>query len=129
MWKRLNVRTAGKARRERTFWLEGCTPLFFVSVAFKGLSHAVSLLFATLAGRSIGVAAKGLKGRGGSPDRVPDRVGAGGISAPCLYWISDVRWTVFSREKNKRLKLERGRQTNRGKAGRARMGCDIHGRE
>jgi hypothetical protein len=36
--------------------------VFFVSVASKGLSHAVSLLFATLAGRSISVAAKGLKG-------------------------------------------------------------------
>src|SRR6266403_4732372 len=36
------------------------TPLFFGSVASKGLSPAVSLLFATLAGRSISVAAKGL---------------------------------------------------------------------
>ncbi len=34
--------------------------MFFVSVASKGLSSAVSLLFATLAGRSISVAAKGL---------------------------------------------------------------------
>jgi hypothetical protein len=34
--------------------------VFFVSVAAKGLSHAVSLLFATLARRSISVAAKGL---------------------------------------------------------------------
>ncbi len=39
-------------------------PLFFVSVASKGLSPAVSLLFATLAGRSISVAAKGLMGMG-----------------------------------------------------------------
>ena len=38
-------------------------PWFFVSVASKGLSLAVSLLFATLAGRSISVAAKGLKAR------------------------------------------------------------------
>src|SRR6266478_3753697 len=65
--KRLHVETferptAGKARRERTFWLEGCTPLFFVSVASKGLTPTVSLLFATLAGRSISVAAKGLTG-------------------------------------------------------------------
>jgi hypothetical protein len=37
-------------------------PLFFVSVASKGLSHAVSLLFATLAGSSISVAAKELTG-------------------------------------------------------------------
>src|SRR5260370_26078581 len=36
------------------------TPYFFVSVASKGLSQAVSLLFATLAGKSISVAAKGL---------------------------------------------------------------------
>ena len=36
-------------------------------------------MFATLAGWFISVAAKGLKARvGGSPDRVPDRVGAGG---------------------------------------------------
>ena len=34
--------------------------MFFVSVAAEGLSSAVSLLFATLAGRSISVAAKGL---------------------------------------------------------------------
>ena len=37
-------------------------PLFFVSVASKGVSPAVSLLFATLAWRSISVAAKGLTG-------------------------------------------------------------------
>src|SRR6266403_4623327 len=36
------------------------SPLFFVSVAAKGVSSTVSLLFATLAGRSISVAAKGL---------------------------------------------------------------------
>ena len=36
------------------------TPLFFVSVASKGFSHAVSLLFATLTGGTISVAAKGL---------------------------------------------------------------------
>jgi len=34
--------------------------MFFVSVASKGLKSAVSLLFATLAGSSISVAAKGL---------------------------------------------------------------------
>ena len=38
----------------------GPLPLFFLSVASKGVSSAVSLLFATLAGRSISVAAKGL---------------------------------------------------------------------
>ena len=36
------------------------TPVFFVSIASKGVSHSVSLLFATLAGGSIGVAVKGL---------------------------------------------------------------------
>ncbi len=40
------------------------TPWFFVSVASKGFSSAVSLLFATLAGESISVAAKGLMGAG-----------------------------------------------------------------
>src|SRR5882672_4484138 len=34
--------------------------MFLVSVASKGLSHAVSLLFATLARRSISVVSKGL---------------------------------------------------------------------
>jgi hypothetical protein len=37
-------------------------PRFFVSVASKGLSQAVSLLFATLAGRPISVASKGFMG-------------------------------------------------------------------
>ena len=36
------------------------SPLFFVSVASKGLSHSVSLLFATLARKAVSVAAKGL---------------------------------------------------------------------
>jgi hypothetical protein len=35
-------------------------PVFFVSVAFKGFSPAVSLLFATLAGNLISVAVKGV---------------------------------------------------------------------
>src|SRR6266478_2989474 len=38
------------------------TPLFFVSVASKEFSFAVSLLFATLAREFISVAAKGLTG-------------------------------------------------------------------
>jgi hypothetical protein len=38
----------------------GPTPLLFVSVAAKGFSSGASLLFTTLAERSIGVAAKGL---------------------------------------------------------------------
>jgi hypothetical protein len=40
-------------------WKNTSTPRFFVSVASKGFSSAVSLLFATLARRSISVAAKG----------------------------------------------------------------------
>jgi hypothetical protein len=57
----LSLRTSGEWSREKNFWLEGCAPLFFVSVASKRVSPAVSLLFATLAGRSISVAGKGLK--------------------------------------------------------------------
>ena len=37
-------------------------PMFLVSVASKGVKYAVSLLFATLAGMSISVAAKGVMG-------------------------------------------------------------------
>jgi hypothetical protein len=37
-------------------------PLFFVSAASKGVTFFVSLLFATLAGWSVGVAAKGFAG-------------------------------------------------------------------
>ena len=52
-------------------------PVFFVSVASKGLSQTVSLLFATLAWRCISVAAKGLKAIVGSgPDRVPTGPGS-----------------------------------------------------
>ena len=42
----------------------GPHPLFFVSVAAKRLRDGVNPLFATLAGRSISVAAKGLMGAG-----------------------------------------------------------------
>ncbi len=57
---------AGRGER-RAFGLKDVppTPMFFVSVASKQLSQAVSLLFATLAGRSISVAAKGLRGIAG----------------------------------------------------------------
>ena len=42
--------------------VERWAPQFFVSVAFKGVSFEVSRLFATLAGRSISVASKGVMG-------------------------------------------------------------------
>jgi|HubBroStandDraft_3_1064219.scaffolds.fasta_scaffold978339_1 hypothetical protein len=47
-------------RADDRAWSAPLTPLFFVSVASKGVSLAVSLLFATLAGKSISVADKGL---------------------------------------------------------------------
>jgi len=51
--------------------------VFFVSVASKGFNKGVSLLFATLAGRSISVAAKELKAIVGSgDDRVPTGSGS-----------------------------------------------------
>jgi len=79
---------------------KGGAPLFFVSVASKWLSQSVSLLFATLAGRSISVAAKGLKAIVGCNLR-----------------------TVASEEKNKKSELERDEPFEaRGK--RARVGCD-----
>jgi hypothetical protein len=59
-------------------------------------------LFATLAGRFISVAAKGLKARVGSD---PDRVGVG-------------QWTVVSGEKNSRPESARDK--------RARIWRDIH---
>ena len=37
-------------------------PLFFVSVAFKGVSFGVSLLFAALVGRFVSVVVKGVTG-------------------------------------------------------------------
>jgi hypothetical protein len=40
--------------------------MFFVSVASKGFSKTVSLLFATLAGRCISVAVKGFREAGRS---------------------------------------------------------------
>jgi hypothetical protein len=48
--------------------------VFFVSVASKRVSWTVSLLFATLTGRFINVAAKGLRGTGRS--KVPSRSGS-----------------------------------------------------
>jgi len=59
-------RGVAKGIRHQThgeFWLNLAsppTPGIFVSVASKGFSPTVSLLFATLAGKAISVAAKGL---------------------------------------------------------------------
>ena len=58
-----NVEAAESAEFTETEVVAGMTaptPLFFVSVASKGFSWTVSLLFATLAGRRTSVAAKGL---------------------------------------------------------------------
>jgi hypothetical protein len=55
------------------------SPVFFVSVASKGFSYTVSLLFATLTGRSVSVAGKGLKRKVGSDS---DMVGAGQRRVP-----------------------------------------------
>ena len=61
--KRRVMESRGReGRNDETSKGGAATPLFFVSVASKGLSPTVSLLFATLAGRSISVAAKGLTG-------------------------------------------------------------------
>jgi hypothetical protein len=62
--------------------------VFFVSVASKGFSKVVSLLFATLAGWFISVAAKGVKARaGGDPDRVAgDQLG---IGPPSPVFVKD----------------------------------------
>jgi hypothetical protein len=49
---------------KKNIWLEGCAPGFFVSVASKEFSSDISLLFATLAGKWISVAAKGLRAGG-----------------------------------------------------------------
>ena len=50
-----------KRTEERTaLGLKEDTPVFFVSVASKRVSTAVSLLFATVTGKFISVAAKGL---------------------------------------------------------------------
>jgi hypothetical protein len=51
-----------EGKNEKSIWHEAGTPLFFVSVASKGLNLGVSLLFATLAGWFISVADKGLRG-------------------------------------------------------------------
>src|ERR1700682_260172 len=55
-------------RRSGSKEVRSPTPVFFVSVASKEFSCAVSLLYATLAGRCISVAVKGLKGWGPAND-------------------------------------------------------------
>ena len=59
--ERPHVEMSGKGRGERkALGLKDVPPTFLVSVAAKGFSPAVSLLFATLAGRCISVADKGV---------------------------------------------------------------------
>ena len=83
-------------------------------------------MFATLAGISISVASKGLRDIVGSPDRVPDRVGAGGISAPRLGLRFDAHWTVAREEKNGGWGIgNRGSARERGEAA-ARMLIENH---
>src|SRR5260370_35594456 len=63
--KRCHVRTSERPNvkfRRMLVNHDTPSPLFSVSVASKGLRPAVSLLFATLAGQSISVAAKGIRG-------------------------------------------------------------------
>jgi hypothetical protein len=64
-------------------WEECPHPWFFVSVASKGFSKAVSLLSATLARRSISVAAKGLNGMMGSV------LDSGRIDPPPVFFVKN----------------------------------------
>jgi hypothetical protein len=65
------ARVRAKVREEReTFGLTDVTSVFFVSVAAKGFSDPVSLLFATLAASSISVAAKELTGTDGWQENI-----------------------------------------------------------
>ena len=85
-------------------------PGFFVSVASKGFSLLVSLLFATLAGRFISVAAKGLKA---IVERNRDGVGVG-------------QWTVVSGEKDGRREWEFGASPRKEAGGPTRMVSENH---
>jgi hypothetical protein len=88
------------------------SPRVFVSVASKGLSLAVSLLFATFAWRSISVAVKRLKAMVGSN---LDRVG-------------ECHWTVVSGEETGRRESARDRRA-RMCGGTSRLSVNKHGRE
>jgi hypothetical protein len=68
-WASKPFETQGKPPSSKGFLVNNnCTtptvppPMFFVSVASKGLSYTMSLLFATLAVRIISVASKGVRG-------------------------------------------------------------------
>src|SRR5260370_13400851 len=91
-------------------------------------------LSATLTGWSISVACKGLNGSVGAFHvpysvrrrtrrilRLPDRCGAGGLSAPGLIWTFDGQSTVADQDT--------GRKAKSGKDRRARRGFGVHGRE
>src|SRR5882762_4431841 len=88
------------------------SPRVFVSVASKGLSLAVSLLFATFAWRSISVAVKRLKAMVGTN---LDRVG-------------ECHWTVVSGEETGRRESARDKRA-RMCGGTSRLSVNKHGRE
>jgi hypothetical protein len=99
-------------RRRRFFWrflVKNDTPhpLVFVSVASKGFGYDVSPLFATLAGRFISVAAKGLKARMGS--------------GQCAVVRGEERWNVGTlvglKVQERTCPREGGRRKRAGKDG------------
>jgi hypothetical protein len=59
-----NARGCMDTRLDRAASARGGYPVSCVSVASKGFSVCVSLLFATFTGRSISVAVKGVRGHG-----------------------------------------------------------------
>ena len=73
--------------------------MFFASVASKGLSLAVSLLFATLADRSVSVAAKEFRAIvGRDPDKAgtfgPSRVGISALQGERSFDEAEGQWAT-----------------------------------
>jgi len=75
--------------------------VFFVSVASEGLRPAVSLLFATLAGKSISVAAKGVRGRAGTVGPAGEAGEHSGRKSRAkgrvIGWIATRTWDTVAR--------------------------------
>jgi hypothetical protein len=95
-------------------------PTFVVRVASKGLRQAVSLLFATLAGRFINVAAKGLMGKKCWRESMglgrEDFVGVRRTTCPSRFEVSGQAWfegTLLS-ERGRRLRPPEARRANEG---------------